>query len=111
MLSGPPKGLAPPKDAEVSVVPNFAPRGGSNDPANITWWYWIPCAEGRWLQVRSEGAGFLGKRRAVLMGGREVTRRLQVGDLYVSLTSVVDVEDVVKKSGEAYQCLRELFVA
>ncbi|KAA6406887.1 MAG: hypothetical protein FRX48_09385 [Lasallia pustulata] len=62
VLSGPPKGSAP-KDSESSVVANFAPRGGSNDPDNITWWYWIPCAGARWLRLRSEGAGFLGKRR------------------------------------------------
>lgn len=109
VLSGPPKGSGP-KDAETSIIPNFAPRGGSNDPANIMWWCWIPCPEGRWLQLRSEGASFLGKRRAVVLSGREVTRKLQVGDLYVSLTSVVDVEDVVKKSGEGYECLRELFM-
>ena len=47
----------------------------------------------------------------MVLSAREVTRRLQVGDLYVSLTSVVDVEDVVKKTGEAYECLKELFMA
>ena len=109
VLSGPPKGSGP-KDSEMSIIPNFAPRGGSNSPTNITWWYWIPCPDGRWFQLRSEGASFLGKRMAKVLSAAEVTRRLQVGDLYVSLTSVGDVEDVVAKSRTAYECLRELFM-
>lgn len=108
VLSGPPKDAAP-KDIETSVAPNFAPRGGSNDGVNISWVYWIPCTEDRWLYFRTYKTQVRGVRKATLLTGQQVTSKLAVGDLYVSLTSVVDVEDIVLKSRTAAKILRNMF--
>ncbi|KAJ9664935.1 hypothetical protein H2201_004987 [Coniosporium apollinis] len=107
VLSGPPKDAAP-KDIETSVAPNFAPRGGSNDGVNISWVYWIPCTENRWLYFRTHKTNVRGVRKATLLTGQQVTAKLAVGDLYVSLTSVVDVEDIVLKSRTAAKILRNM---
>ncbi|KAJ9649451.1 hypothetical protein H2199_000226 [Coniosporium tulheliwenetii] len=110
VLSGPPKDAAP-KDIETSVAPNFAPRGGSNDGVNISWVYWIPCTENRWLYFRTHKTNVRGVRKATLLTGQQVTAKLAVGDLYVSLTSVVDVEDIVLKSRTAAKILRNMLAS
>ncbi|TKA81155.1 hypothetical protein B0A49_02004 [Cryomyces minteri] len=108
VLSGPPKEVAP-KDVEIGVAPAFVAIGGTNDGTNISWVYWIPYEGNRWLHFRTEdGVQVLGQRTARVVNNIQVTNQLMVGDLYISLQSVVDVEDIVKKSTAAGLALCDL---
>ncbi|KAK5014204.1 hypothetical protein LTR16_003957, partial [Cryomyces antarcticus] len=110
VLSGPPKEVAP-KDVETGVAPAFVAIGGTNDGINISWVYWIPYEGNRWLHFRTEdGVQVLGQRTARVVDSIHVTNQLMVGDLYISLQSVVDVEDIVKKSTAAGIALCDLMV-
>ena len=107
VLSGPPQDSLP-KDVESGGVATFVPRGGSNDGQNICWWHWIPCTDGRWLQLLSDNMQTVGKRKATVYDGATITRKLLVGDLFISLTDISEIEDVVKKSNIASQYLCEM---
>ena len=107
VLSGPPQDSLP-KDVESRGIATFVPRGGSNDGRNICWWHWIPCADGRWLQVLSDNMQVVGKRKATVYNSATITRKLLAGDLFISLTDISEIEDVVKKSYIASQYLCEM---
>ena len=107
VLSGPPQDSLL-KDEESRVAATYIPRGGSNDGRNICWWYWVPCDDGRWLQFLSVDMNVIGTRNATVYKGTTITRKLQVGDLFISLTDISDVEDIVKKSTIAGEYICDL---
>ena len=89
-------------------TPIFVPRAAGSWQAGIswTWWYWIPCDGKRWLQFRcATHTTVLGKRTAEVLGGEQVTALLGVGNLNISLAHVKEVEDIVRLSQKATECL------
>ena len=88
-------------------MPVFVPRGAGSRYAGIsrTWWYWIPCAGGRWLQIRSAHMTVVGKRTAKVLGGEQVTAFLAAGNLNISLSHVKEVEEIVRLSQKATESL------
>ena len=70
----------------------------SNVGAGINWFYWIPCDDGRWLQVVTENMKVIGQRKAQVMSDAEVSARLDMPDHNVSLSTVGDVKDILEYS-------------
>jgi len=96
-------------DIEKIVTPRFLPRSTPNTGHGLIWWYWIPCGSGRWLQLQSVDMRILGQRKADVVTDAQVTRKLQVGDLNVSLTKVEDVKQITGLSMQAGQVLLQFF--
>jgi hypothetical protein len=61
-------------DIEHTLEPCFLPRSSPNTGQGLTWWYWIPCGSGLWLQLPSDDMKIVGQRKA------EVVTNAQVGD-------------------------------
>lgn len=102
--------LPPPRspDVEVGTEPQFPPRGGSNRGEDIAWWYWIPCKDGLWLQVHSQDMAFLGRRRASVVSDEQVTKKLKSGDLFVGISEVTHVREIVHHSAAGCELLKRL---
>lgn len=102
--------LPPPRspDVEVGTEPQFPPRGGSNRGQDIAWWYWIPCKDGLWLQVHSQDMAFLGRRRAAVVSDEQVTKKLKSGDLFVGISEVSHVKQIVHHSAAGCELLKSL---
>jgi hypothetical protein len=99
-------------DSEKSV-PLFVPKGVTNAGEGLTWtwWYWIPCSAGLWLQLQIPGDGpgrVLGKHRAEVRTDAQVTALLAAGKLNIGLTSVEDVKDVVELSRKGRESFLQL---
>lgn len=96
-------------DVESSIVDSdIVNKGSTNTGKGMTWWYWIPCGEDRWLQTCTEDMKFLGKRKAQVLNDAQVTQKLSQGRLIVSLKGVQDVREVVSVSREACQILVDI---
>jgi hypothetical protein len=101
--------LAPPRhDIETTIAPHFVPKGSSNVGYGV-WWCWIPCGKSLWLQIRSDDMKMLGQRKAEVMTDAEVTWKLQVGDLNISLTRAEEVREVAGLSMQTGQFLLQFF--
>lgn len=98
LTEAPPDGRPPSSDVEAGFEAQFVPRGGSNTGSSVLWWYWIPCGPNRWLQTHTENMQLLGKWRATVVSDRDITAKLALGDLLVSISSVEDVKDIVRHS-------------
>lgn len=95
-------------DVEIGTEPQFPPRGGSNRGRDIAWWYWIPCKDGLWLQFHSEEMKFLGQKRAFILSDEQVTRKLKSGDLFVGISEVSHVKQIVHHSAAGCALLQDL---
>jgi len=101
---------APPKrDIENPVMHRFVPRSSPNTRHPLCWWYWIPCGDGLWLQLQSEDMKILGERKAEIVTNAQITRKLQVGDLNISLTKVENVKHITDLSMQVGQILLQFF--
>lgn len=108
VLSGHVKEVRQPRvDPERGVVGEHTPKGVANDGVDIGWVFWIPLDGDRWLYFVGD-LDFLGKQRMEVLSSVDVTKRLGVADLFVSLRDVRDVEDVLKKSRFVGQLLADL---
>lgn len=105
---------APEKDLEAGVEPSFLPRGLSNDGTCLSWIYWIPCGENRWVTFSAnrtksgQAVPVVGRRTAKVMSSGEITDELKTGELLVSLMNVEDVKDIIHRSTVAGQALCNL---
>lgn len=103
---------APPRradDVEVGKEPIFSPKGGSNRGRDITWWYWIPCGQGRWLQLSTTDMRFRGEHRtASILSDDQVTKKLRSGDLIVGISEVAHVKDTIRASRTSCEILQNL---
>lgn len=87
----------------------YPPRGGGNRGTGISWWYWIPCGENAWLQMHTTDMKILGKRTADVLSDEQVTRKLRSGDLFIGLSEVAHVKEVVRYSVAASEVLGEFY--
>ena len=92
-------------DVEVEKDVLRPPRGYSNTGRFIAWWYWIPCGKKRWLQLRTDNMSILGERQATVVSDEQVIAVLQSGELFVSITEVEDVREIVRHSTEGCKVL------
>jgi hypothetical protein len=88
--------ISSPKADPERAVPRFRSNKGLPNPGTgITWLYWIPCDDGRWLHVVTENMKVMGARKAQIMSDADVSARLGMPDLNVSLSTVDDVKDTL----------------
>ncbi|PWI64011.1 hypothetical protein PCL_00457 [Purpureocillium lilacinum] len=90
--------------ANDEIAPDrvFPPRGSSNHgPLNVSWYYWIPCGPGLWLQMQGDNLRFLGSRSAKVMTDNQVTAVLQGDEMFVSFRDAKELSTVVEASREA----------
>ena len=98
-----------PNDSEVGFELPLPLKGGSNrGKPDSTWWYWIPCSDGSWLELHTTDMEILGERRAKILTGEQVTQHLASGELYVSICNVEQVWETCDHSRVAFEALRTL---
>ncbi|KAL9125924.1 MAG: hypothetical protein Q9217_004945 [Psora testacea] len=95
-------------DEETGIGPLFPPRGGSNTGKDLSWWYWIPCRAGLWLQAHSEDMKFLGKRTASIVSDEQLTKKLMSGELFVGISEVGHVYEIIRNSVAGFEGLQNL---
>jgi hypothetical protein len=93
------------RDIENTRLPQPAPKGATNVGWGISCWYWIPCEENQWLEIYSDKMKILGSQRAKILSVDEVTRRLLLGDLKISLTHVQELKATATLAGHVAQIL------
>jgi hypothetical protein len=99
-----------PAHAKAGAAPRFIPILGPCRGEDNGWVYWIPLDSDRWLYAVC-GLHFVGEHRAEVLDSKEVTRRLMLGNLWVSLTNVDEVKDCVEKSAVVGRILmKDLFL-
>lgn len=104
-------------DPELSTSSRFLPKGVSNDGKSISWWFWIPCSDSKWLwyntpwaQGQQQELGIRGKKSMVVNSGKEVTALLESGELLISMSSVKEVEGVIETSRSAAGILKDMLL-
>ncbi|OQE13778.1 hypothetical protein PENFLA_c043G03666 [Penicillium flavigenum] len=84
------------------------PRGGPNwGPDMVLWVYWIPCSDGRWLEVRSKHLRIIGKQKLIFVTDNDVTERFTSGFAKVDHTDVSGIKGAVDLSNSAAHILCE----
>ncbi len=98
-----------PNDSEAGFELPLPLKGGSNiGKPESTWWYWIPCSDGSWLELHTTNMEILGERRAKILSGEQVTNHLASGELYVSICNVEQVWETVTHARVAFEALQTL---
>lgn len=98
-----------PNDSEAGFELPLPLKGGSNiGKPDSTWWYWIPCPDGSWLELHTIDMEILGERRAKILTGKQVTKHLASGEMYVSICNVEQVWETCDHSRVAFEALRTL---
>ncbi|KAJ7288887.1 hypothetical protein C8J57DRAFT_956726, partial [Mycena rebaudengoi] len=78
---------------------SFVPRGVPNEGYGVTWWYWIPCRTGLWLQIQVPLDGkTIGIRQAEVRTDAQVSALLAAGKLNIGLKDVEEIRPVVELS-------------
>ena len=103
--SPPPRG----NNIETGVELLLPPRGGTSRAKDDTsWWYWIPCEGDQWLEIQTTDMHILGERQAKIMTGTAITKHLTSGELYVSISEVAHVEEIVSNSRFGFEAVQGL---
>jgi len=97
-------------EAGVSVVRQYVPRGtGQLGPApKVLFYYWIPCADGTWLQVCSDHKKMLGKRQASVISDGDLVALLATRQLNIGEWSLEDMKKSVQASATTASILFNL---
>ncbi|KAJ7656183.1 hypothetical protein B0H17DRAFT_1098509 [Mycena rosella] len=95
-------------DAE-KTVPNYVPKGAPNLGYGLTWWYWIPCRTGLWLQIQIPAQGkTVGIHQVDVRTDAQVSGLLVAGSLNIGLKDVDEVKAAVALSRKAREACLEL---
>ena len=98
-----------PSDSEAGFEPPLPLKGGTNiGKPDSTWWYWIPCSDGSWLELHTTNMKILGEQRANILSAEQVTKHLASGELYVSICNVEQVWETVMHARVAFEALQTL---
>jgi hypothetical protein len=102
-------------DIEATVTDIPREKGISNSGANVSWVYWIPSSGEWWLTfsttwttATNRTMSVIGKRKMTVTSSSEISDKLKTGKLLVSLESVAEVEDTVRRSTMAAQVVRDM---
>ncbi|KAJ7616734.1 hypothetical protein B0H17DRAFT_1115216 [Mycena rosella] len=88
-------------DAE-KTAPNYVPKGAPNLGYGLTWWYWIPCRTGLWLQIQIPAQGkTVGIHQVDVCTDSQVSGLLAAGSLNIGLKDVDEVKAAVALSRKA----------
>ncbi|KAK0647077.1 hypothetical protein B0T16DRAFT_353944 [Cercophora newfieldiana] len=89
--------------------PRFRMSKGLPNAGTGTYWiYWIPCEDGRWLQLETEEMKILGRRQAAVMTDAQVSGRLDEPSINVSMSSAEDVKEALSNTEKAVAVLEKL---
>lgn len=96
-------------DAEKSGNLEVVRKGSRNLGWGLSWWYWIPYGQGRWLQTSSTDLKILGTNETKVVSDAQITHRLKAGDLNISFANVEEVKRTVALSKAAVHLLMNFF--
>ncbi|KAJ6490068.1 hypothetical protein C8R45DRAFT_929364 [Mycena sanguinolenta] len=107
VLSGPSEF---PIDSKHSLGATFVPKGAPNRGYGLTWWYWVPCGEGLWVQIRRPTEHrILDSCEGEIRTDAQVSELLTSGTLNIGLRTVEEVRAILELSRKAGDVLAELF--
>jgi hypothetical protein len=92
------------KRAELLAMPKGSPSRGVKE---IKWVYWVPCGDGRWLQLELSDLMIKGKQRAKVTTSDQIAAILSQKSLAISFTRMEVVEQTVQVSRTASKLLTE----
>jgi hypothetical protein len=99
-----------PVDSEYSLGATFIPKGARNLGYGLTWWYWVPCGQGLWVQIRRPTEHrILDSCEGEIRTDAQVSELLMSGTLNIGLTAVEEVRTTLELSRKACDVLIELF--
>lgn len=98
------RAACPDPEAHVANNPGMVPRLGPNDTGDNGWVFWVPLQPHIWLHIICN-MDFLGSQLAEILDDAEVTRRLGLGTLGVSLAKVDEIKEIVQKSAVVGQVI------
>ncbi|KAJ7099268.1 hypothetical protein B0H15DRAFT_541536 [Mycena belliarum] len=92
-----------------STMPIYVPKGAPNAGYGLTWYYWIPCRTGLWLQIKLPAeAKTAGIHQAEVCTDAQISALLSAGTLNIGLKDVGEVKAVVALSRKARESCLEL---
>jgi hypothetical protein len=92
-----------------NYLATFVPKGVAHEGDGATWWYWIPCRAGLWLQVQVPLDGnTIGIRQAEVRTDAQASALLAAGKLRIGLKNVEEIRPVVELSRKARDSFLEL---
>jgi hypothetical protein len=98
-----------PVDSEYSLGASI-PKGAPNLGYGLTWWYWVPCVEGLWVEIRRPTEKqILGVCEGELRTDAQVSDLLASGRLNIGFTAVEELKKTLEFSRQASDVLVELF--
>ncbi|KAJ7802497.1 hypothetical protein B0H14DRAFT_2892144 [Mycena olivaceomarginata] len=93
-----------------SLAATFIPKGARNLGYGLTWWYWVPCGQGLWVQIRRPTEHrILDSCKGEIRTDEQVSELLTSGTLNIGLTTVEEVRTTLELSRKACDVLVELF--
>ncbi|KAJ7647925.1 hypothetical protein FB45DRAFT_1052331 [Roridomyces roridus] len=104
ILSGTLTPNIPGSDTEKNV-PNFVPKGATNFGWNASWWYWIPCQTGLWLQLQVVAGKTMGVHEVEVCSDAEVGALLRSGKLNIGMQEIHELRaavDLARRGREAF---------
>ncbi|KAL8919029.1 MAG: hypothetical protein Q9208_006995 [Pyrenodesmia sp. 3 TL-2023] len=98
-----------PDNVETGFELLLPPKGGANrGKSDCSWWYWIPCEKNLWLEVHTTDLCIRGERQARVISGTTLTKHLMSGELYVSISELAHVEEIVSNSRLGFEAVQSL---
>ncbi|KAF8986757.1 hypothetical protein BDQ17DRAFT_1375831 [Cyathus striatus] len=93
-----------------SLPSHFIPKGSSNLGFGLTWYYWIPCEGGLWLELATEEdtMRIVGDHQVQVMTDEQLTAKFAAGTLNIGCTHVDDIKQILKICQGATQTFLEL---
>ncbi|KAJ7652790.1 hypothetical protein DFH06DRAFT_1134243 [Mycena polygramma] len=99
-----------PADSEYGPAASFVPKGAPNIGYGLSWWYWVPCGAGLWLQIRRPTENqILGGCEGEIRTDAQVSELLGSGKLNIGFTAVEDLKAALEFSRTAADTVLELF--
>ncbi|KAJ6505684.1 hypothetical protein C8R47DRAFT_134102 [Mycena vitilis] len=99
-----------PADSEYGPAASFVPKGAPNIGYGLSWWYWVPCGAGLWLQIRRPTENqILGRCEGEIRTDAQVSELLGSGKLNIGFTAVEDLKAVLELSRTAADTVSDLF--
>jgi len=99
-----------PVGSEHFLGGTFVPKGAGNRGHGLTWFFWVPCGEGLWIQIRRPMEHqILDSCEGEIRTDAQVSELLASGTLNISLTAVEEVRTTLELSRKASDVILELF--
>ncbi|KAJ7647978.1 hypothetical protein FB45DRAFT_782955 [Roridomyces roridus] len=108
VLSGSLTPNIPESNIEKNLYVSNLPKGTPNPGWNTSWWYWIPCQTGLWLQLQVVAGKTLGVHEVEVCSDGQVDALLSSGKLNISIQKVDELRAVVDLARRGREAFLEL---